>query len=335
MIRRHKRPGFTLLEVLLAMGIGVMLLGALYVAVETQLKNAQAAREIVEQSTLARALLTRIGNDISSTLQLSDPGRFRNQANSSSSASASSSGSSMASASGTTGSGTTNSTSGTGATGTNSSGLGTSGTTSTTNTTSSGTTTSIVLPLGLIGPDGDNTTLHIFTTRLPRQAIDARGSDQPPAVSDTRRISYWLAGGGSNGLARQEVQPVTSDDTLQNIPPSSVEDENSFIIAEEVKSLTFSYWGVQGQVGGQVGEPTWNDSWDCTQVGADGVTPIGPPIAVAIEIGLPVPGNPDAPPKIYRHVVYIMATNGATPLNSTTGTTGTTNTMNGGGTTSP
>ena len=274
------RSGFTLLEVLLSMSIALLLLGALYYAVDSQLKQTQAARDIVEQSTLARALLTRIADDVSSTITLSDPGRFRNQANSSSSSA--STGASSTGASGTT-TGTSN-------------------------------TTAISVPLGLIAYD--NQTLNLFVTRLPRDAINARGTDTPPPISDTRRISYWLVGDGSNGgLAKQEVQPITADDALLNLPPG-VDNENSYLIAEEVKSLRFQYWD----------GTNWNDTWDSTQLGADGVTPIGPPIAVSIEIGLPGIGGPDAPVKIYRHIVAITTANGATPLSSST---------TGGGTTSP
>ncbi len=271
MIRRDKRTAFTLLEVLLAMGIGLLLLGALYVAVDTQLKHAAAAREVVEQSTLARALITRIADDVSSTITLSDPARFRNQASAAPS------------------------TTGAGASGAGASGM----PDATGATTATNAATAYPVTLGLIG---DNQTLHLFVTRLPRDAINARGTDTAPPVSDTRRISYWLIGDGSNGgLAKQEVQPFTADDAQITLPPG-IENENSYVIADEVRSLRFQYW--DGSV--------WNDKWPPadTQFGADGVTPIGPPVAVSIEIGLPGIGGPEAPVKIYRHVVAIATANG-------------------------
>ena len=43
MVRTQQRPGFTLLEVMLALAIGVVMLGALYYAVDAQLKLAQTA----------------------------------------------------------------------------------------------------------------------------------------------------------------------------------------------------------------------------------------------------------------------------------------------------
>ena len=67
-----------------------------------------------------------------------------------------------------------------------------------------------------------------------------------------------------------------------------------------MKSLQFEYFDGQ----------SWQDSWDGTQVGSDGVTPIGPPAAVAITIGLARPGTDEV--KTYRHVVAIRTANGST-----------------------
>src|SRR5438067_3265753 len=65
---RTFRKGFTLLEVLLAAAIGVLLMAALYVAMQVQLDHAQAGRNAVEQSLLVRALLRRMSNDITPSL---------------------------------------------------------------------------------------------------------------------------------------------------------------------------------------------------------------------------------------------------------------------------
>ena len=73
--------------------------------------------------------------------------------------------------------------------------------------------TNIVLPFGVIG---DTESLHLFVSSLPRE-IYASGanlassddSDAPPPVSDLRRISYWLAGGGdSPGRPRPPGSPA-------------------------------------------------------------------------------------------------------------------------------
>src|SRR2546425_4503776 len=65
---RRNRRAFTLLEVLLAAAIGVLLMAALYVAMQVQLDHAQAGRDAVEQSLLVRALLRRMSNDIAPSL---------------------------------------------------------------------------------------------------------------------------------------------------------------------------------------------------------------------------------------------------------------------------
>ena len=121
---------------------------------------------------------------------------------------------------------------------------------------------------------------------------------------------YWLAkdNGSAQGLARKEYTAVTSDDAQNTLPPD-VPDEASCVIAEEVQSLTFSYFD----------GTSWQDSWDSTTLGPDGVTPIGPPVAIAIVLGLPAPGSSDL--KSYRHVVAIPTANFFQQNSTTTGST--------------
>jgi len=317
--RRRRRLGFTLLEVVLATAIGVLLLGALYVAVDMLLGVAQDSRSLVEESTLARGVLfARMDNDGSQAVDLSDPARFR-LAQTATTASSSS-----ASSSSTTGtpSGATTSPSSTSS----------STTSSTTTTTSDGSApVPIVVPLGV---QGDSETLHLFVSRLPLEAWpNLNTNDTPPVVSDLRRVSYWLVGGDGSpaGLGRQEVPIVTSDDALQNLPPG-IDNESSYILAEEVVSLNFQYFD----------GTDWQDSWDCTTLGADGVTPIGSPRAIAVTLGM-LPHhsgvalqNNASNPRIYRHVISIPSANGTTQMTqptpgATSGATGTGST--GGGVT--
>src|SRR5262249_39008499 len=63
-----RRQGYTLLEILVASAIGVMLLGALYVALDVQLGLTRAGREAVNTSAVARGLLERISSDVSLSL---------------------------------------------------------------------------------------------------------------------------------------------------------------------------------------------------------------------------------------------------------------------------
>ena len=86
-------------------------------------------------------------------------------------------------------------------------------------------------------------------------------------------------------------------------------DANSKLLAAEVKSVQFQYFDGS----------EWEDSWDGTQAGSDGVTPIGPPLAIAVTLGI---AGPDGEVKTYRHVVAIPTANNPTPSQlSASGTT--------------
>ncbi|MBX9582404.1 MAG: prepilin-type N-terminal cleavage/methylation domain-containing protein, partial [Gemmataceae bacterium] len=65
---RAGRPGFTLLEVLLASAIAILLLGALYFAMDVTLRRTQDGREMVEVDNLARAAFHRMGVDLAGAL---------------------------------------------------------------------------------------------------------------------------------------------------------------------------------------------------------------------------------------------------------------------------
>jgi prepilin-type N-terminal cleavage/methylation domain-containing protein len=283
----HSRRGFTLLEVILALSVGVILLGALYVAVDVQLRHARAGRNIVEQATLARSLLNRIDADIAATATLIDPERYRMAASSTTS------GSSTMGASSTTGSSTPTTGS---SSSSNSSGSASSNGSS---SSSSSSTDAILLPLSV---QGDSTSLNLYISRVPREAMPTDPNATPLVVSDVRRVSWWLPAGG---LARQESPIETSQDALDNLPPG-IPDEDSYVVAPEVKNVQFEYFDGSD----------WQDSWDCTTLGADGVTPVGPPQAIAITLDIANPQDgvkdDDAPTKRYRHVVACFTANGTT-----------------------
>src|SRR5216683_1045191 len=157
---RRNRRAFTLLEVLLAAAIGVLLMAALYVAMEVQLDHARAGRDAVEQSLLVRALLRRMSNDIGPGLGPTLPTSTPSAGNSG----------------------------GAGAT--------TTGANNPTSSSSSGSSTTPVLNL-----QGDSGRLILWVSRISADLNQAQTS--PAVSSDLRRITYWLAGGGSPvGLAR-------------------------------------------------------------------------------------------------------------------------------------
>jgi hypothetical protein len=58
---------------ILALAIGLVLMGALYLMMSSQLSQSEAGREAIQEALVARSLLTRIANDIVSTLSAHDP----------------------------------------------------------------------------------------------------------------------------------------------------------------------------------------------------------------------------------------------------------------------
>jgi prepilin-type N-terminal cleavage/methylation domain-containing protein len=284
----NRRSGYTLLEVLLATTIAVILVGALYVTASAFIRRTQIGRETVEQATLVRALFARMDNDAAGVVNLSDATRFRMpqpQANTA-----------------------------------NNANTGTTGTTTTDPTATTSTSNAITLPLSV---QGDATTLHLYVTRTPRELLTNDPNATSPVVSDLRRISYWFVDqGGKKGLARQESKLATSDDAtgVQIGSPPNVDDETTFILADEVRSVQFRYYGDVGN------GPDWQTSWDCTAMGADGVTPLGPPRAIEVTLQMALPRSlgtdGDEKTKTYRHVIHLMPSDGSPAGGTTGGTSG-------------
>lgn len=129
------------------------------------------------------------------------------------------------------------------------------------------------------GLEGSNSVIIVSASRVPREllASDKRmlSSDSLPKVSDLRRISYWyVEDGNQSGLARQELTGVTSSEI--NVQPPDVGDPSEFIVAPEVRGLTFEYFDGLN----------WQSVWDGSAMATDGVTPVGPPSAVRVTLTL-------------------------------------------------
>jgi type II secretory pathway pseudopilin PulG len=313
MIRRRKRPAYTLLEIILALAIAVLLLAALYSAVGFQLRQAQDGRDVTSQTTLSRSVVARIEADVTSSLALSDPARYRNQSTNAQAQQAQLAQQTQSSGQATSGQGT----SGKASSGQATSGQTTSGQSGTAAANTSGMLPKaqpadatddsngmtgdsgpIVLPFGVMG---DSTSLTLYVSRVPGELYGSRVSDGQ-LVSDLRKIHYWLADGGM-GLCRQEVRVATAEDALTLDAPGG--DVNNYLLAPEVKSIEFRYFdGTSG---------TWMDSWDSTTLGDDTVTPIGAPRAIEVRIGVLPPGGKDGDElKYYRHTIAIQTSNGTT-----------------------
>ncbi len=156
---------------------------------------------------------------------------------------------------------------------------------------------------------GDQQSLKLFVSRVPRLSGASLGpsgvADVNNVESDQKLIVYWLAGGQgggrASGLARYEVALSTATpEGLPSVVGSG--DESRYVIAPEVTSVSFSYFDGSG----------WSSSWDSREIGPDEATPIGPPMAIAIEFELETPGLRGADPthRKFRHVINVPTASG-------------------------
>jgi hypothetical protein len=280
----------------LASALAMLLMTALYVALSTQARQAQAGRELLEEATLARAILTRISADISGQLGPVDPRVLPDYAPvptlPSEPPSEEESMTEEAGSSGTT--------------------------TQPPATPPAGGAAKPEMPpaadggsIGFnFGVRGEPTRLVLSVTRAARgpalrtTAAGGATADAEGAASDLRRITYWMVNGGGEvqGLARQELVRVTGQEA-DTLPPGGA-DPVQHILAPEVTSLSFEYFD----------GASWQASWDGNAPGPDGDTPVGPPAAIAVTItlrrGLATPAGDEPRIATYRHVVALPAANG-------------------------
>jgi prepilin-type N-terminal cleavage/methylation domain-containing protein len=273
--RTPKRAGFTLLEMILALAVGLVLMGALYTMLGSQLTQAQVGRDAVEEATLVRSILARLASDVGGSLGPYDPKQVPTGGGSSSSTSSSSSSSNSNSAS-------------------PSSSADAASAENTMQTTSG----PIVFNHGIVYYGNQ---LVLSVSRAPREVLgaDARRQEDGtlPKVSDLRRVIYWIEEG--KGLAVQEVKRVTAND----IDVTASSDEPIKYIPE-VKSMTLQFWDGS----------SWVQEWDSDLPGADGETPVGPPAAIEIVLVLKHRGKQgdDAEPaelREFRHVISVPTGN--------------------------
>jgi type II secretory pathway pseudopilin PulG len=311
------RPAFTLLEMVLATSIAVLLLAALYVALDLQLSRASDARSLVEQNTLVRSVITVISNDVAPGVAIVDPGRFQGSSGSGSGSGGSGTGSSM---NGTGTGGTTSSPSTSGTTGAS----GTTGTSSSSTSSSSTSSSSGMVYLFTIVGGSDR--FSIFITRMPPNQDPNALPGTTPGASDVRVVNYWVEPGV--GLCRQEILQATSDDA-QN-PSFDASDPSTTHLAAEVTSMQVQYFD-----GSDL-----QDSWDGTQVGSDYMTPLGPPMALVLTLEI-TPRNTDPnaenKAKTYRHVISIPGASGSTvsTLSTSSSSSSTGSSSTGSSSTSP
>lgn len=269
----------------LALAMGMILLLALYLTLNTHVYQVHSGREILDEGTLVRSILTRIANDVASQLGPVDP-RVLPDFSSSSSSSSSSNSSSSSSSSSSSGS--------------------TSGSSMNMNTGGSMTDQNSVA--FNVGVRGDDSTLILSMYQVqPLPGGKNAGMQDASVRSDLRRIVYWIANSGTDaaGLARREFKQATGNDI--DTLPSGFANQNQYIIAPEVKSIRFEYFDGK----------EWQSSWDGSVATGDIDTPAGPPAAIRIEItlrrsaasGVSTNNADNNPSTTYQHVIALPAGN--------------------------
>jgi prepilin-type N-terminal cleavage/methylation domain-containing protein len=309
---REGRCGFTLLEVLIALSLSVLLIGAVYSGLNLYWRYSTAGQADVERAQLARALLRRIELDVRTVM-------YRPPAPAASTSSSSQS-SSSAPGGGSGGPGGTGPGAGSGATGSGASGG------SSSNSSSSSTSTDTTAPEDAYGTAttglyGNATTLLMNVNKPGRErkaaALMAAGNVQT-RVSDLATVVYFVAGtaGGAlqqatsmPGLARLEGDrlALSMADQQSNTAAMAAATE---ILASEVVALRFLYYdGFH-----------WRSDWDSKAMG-------GLPKAIDVEMALkslPVNTRSAAQsagagtPNVYRLVIAIPL---AKPMDTSTITT--------------
>ncbi|MBX9681206.1 MAG: prepilin-type N-terminal cleavage/methylation domain-containing protein [Gemmataceae bacterium] len=277
-----RRSGFTLLEMVLALSIGVALLGALYLTMDSQLRMVDAGRDALDEASVARAIFARIQQDMTACLGARDPRLLPDMAAPAVDPAASNAAASDAAADPAA---TTDPAAATGS--------------SSTTPPPSTTPMSTITTGGRLfnyGIRGDAASLNLSSSRVPRELV---GRDKLqlspgslPKVSDLRRVVYWYVEG--KGLARRESSNATGDDI--DLQPGDLADAEPYIIAPEVQSLSLQYFdGSASQT-----------NWDSSTIDFEAEVPLGPPAAVIIELKI---GLPNGPARIWRQTIAIPTSN--------------------------
>ncbi len=286
MSRRGKNTGFTLLEVVLALGLTVVVMTAIGVAIFLHLRAVDQTRLAIERDQLARILLRRIGDDLRSAVRREPPDDAGMQALQTLMQSAKSAGKSGAGSGrggggsqsqgagqgGTRSTGTANSTGGTsaaGQTGTTQRLDGGEDTgTETADESTAGTPAAVA---GLYGTAYD---LQVDLARVPRPdeftAAMIAGTSAP---SDVRTVYYFLANAatglsatGESGLMRSEMNRATALFASEN-GDYEIFLRNGQLLAPEVVVLEFRYFdGLE-----------WFTEWNSQDMGG---------LPMAVEMGI-------------------------------------------------
>ena len=237
-ITRFRRGGFSLLEVMLSLTLAIVLLGAVYSAMNQSWRLTASGREEMARSQLARALLRKISLDIRAVMFVPPPPSDGETDSSSTSS--------------TTGSSTGSTTSGS------------TGSSTTTGTTATDSTTETEPSSKSIGIRGTMTRMELHISRARRDlnfATNVDGNTISTRTSDLLAVTYSLAlpGSGSTagtGLIRTEgdrliVQSVEENGGL------AAQASRSQALAPELAAIAFRYFD----------GTAWYEKWDSAEAG--------------------------------------------------------------------
>ena len=249
--RTRESGGFTLLEVLLALALCALLLGAVYMSLDLHWKYTTAGRDEVERTQLARAILNRITLDLRSALYRAPP---EDESAESAAGSASSD------------------PTGGGGTGSGSAGGGGTGDGTETAASTSTVTEEPPDPTGTQSPGlyGNSDTLMVHISQ-PSKTLDyAPLFDAERAghrTSDQQTVSWFLARRGGFGLAGAvgmecEGLARTSGDSLSTTLADQEGNlselvQQTRVLAPEVTRVQFRYFDGLA----------WQPAWDSAQFG--------------------------------------------------------------------
>lgn len=283
MIRRRTRPGYTLLEVLLASAIALLLLAGLYVAMDATLVRMDVTRTVVASNDLTRGVADRLTRDLADVLGPLPPKSGGESASASDDGSAAADDTAPAASSGSS-------------SGAASGGPVAAAPASGESSADSGTVAPVssLLPLGM-GVIGAQDQLTLFCSRVPAAFTDSEAASagvQLPA--DLVRVSYYMASDG-RGLCRQERPWVTADGVGNATEPDR-STEASDLLAPEITAIGFEYFDGGGG---------WAGTWDGAVTDLDGEALTGPPRAIRITMTLQMPGYNNQP--IVKQVTHTVA----------------------------
>jgi type II secretory pathway pseudopilin PulG len=334
--------GFTLLEVILALGLSMVVIAAIGAAITMYLRLFDSGRTNIEEAQLARVLLRRMADDIRgavayNTIDVSKLSASQSAATTTTAASSNSNSTAGGDSQNTSSTPSTASTA-------SSASAASASTESVSNSivVDSGTDLSSTGPLAIPGLYGNSTQLLIDVSRLPRLDQYMQSQDQstlsPSTASSTgdrssalRNIVYnifgdtsYLTGGSAGtgmqmscGLIRRDRDRASALMSVQNGEELD-QDDAAQVIAPEVESIGFSYFDGSD----------WYSYWDSSENG-------GLPLAVQITLRISrAAKNGQAQlPGVYSLVVNIPAarkTNSSSDSSTTGGTTTTGGTATGG-----